>query len=93
MVHRCKKIETKDWIVKESAGDLLIFKKMKGMKKKPIDFRQYRGTLASEEPNWQPASIQVGQDSMKSMEESNVKIFFDKMDLKKKEWGNRGLPY
>ena len=77
--------KTKEWALVESVGDLQIYKG-------DVDLRNWRGTLTSGEGNWQPPSIQICQDNMKSMEESNVKIFFDISDLKRKKWENKDLP-
>jgi hypothetical protein len=95
MVHKIKKLETKDWAVVKSGDMIAIYKKLRGKKFDPLEIgssSQFRGTLEEEESNWQPASIQVVKDNMKDMEESNVSIFFDESDLKKKTWGNKGLP-
>ena len=78
-------IKTKNWTLVESVGDLQIYH---GEPK----LENWRGTLTGGEMDWQPPSIQVSQDNMKSMEESNVMIFFDLKDLKKKKWANPDLP-
>lgn len=78
-------IKTKHWTVVEIGDDLHIYRGLPS-----VD--NYRATINEEESNWQPPSIQVSQDHMKHMEESNSAIFFDADDLKKKKWQNRDLP-
>jgi len=78
-------IKTEKWTIVKMAGDLQIYRGTPSME-------TFRGSIMEGEENWQPASIQVSQDHMKHMEESNVAIFFDADDLKKKKWQNMDLP-
>ena len=78
-------ITTKTWTIVESVGDLNIYRGIP-------DLQNYRGTITEVQEDWQPPSIQISQDNMKVMEESNAMIFFDIKDLKKKQWKNRDIP-
>ena len=72
------------WTIVESVGDLNIYK---GMPK----LENHRGTISSGEKKWHPPSIQVSQDNMSQMTESNTIIFFDDKDLKNKNYENRDI--
>lgn len=76
-------IKTKTWTIVNSVGDLRIYRGVPSLK-------NYRGGILEKEGNWQPPSIQISQDNMKHMEESNVAIFFDINDLKGK-WENTNI--
>lgn len=78
-------IKTKHWTIVESVSDLQIYRG-------EPNFNNWRGTLTAGESDWQPPSIQISQDQMKHMEESNVAIFFDEKDLKSRKWENLDLP-
>ena len=78
-------ITTKTWTIVESVGDLRTYRGVPSAEK-------YRGGILEREGDWQPPSIQISQDNMKVMEESNTMIFFDIKELKKKQWGNRAIP-
>lgn len=88
MVHKMKRIETKNWIIQETETGATILKKPTGK----TTLLNYRGSIADEEDSHQPASIQVSKDFMKTIEESNTQIFFDASDLRKKKWQNKDLP-
>lgn len=78
-------MKTKHWTIVESVGDLNIYRGVPSLE-------TFRGSVLEREDDWQPPSIQVSQDRMRSMEESNVAIFFDVDDLKSRKWQNRDLP-
>lgn len=72
------------WTIIESVGDLNIYK---GKPK----LGNYRGTISVGAKSWQPPSIQISQDNMSQMTESNTIIFFDDKDLKNKNYQNRDI--
>ena len=77
--------KTKTWTIVDSVGDLRIYRGIPSLE-------NYRGGILEREGDWQPPSIQISQDNMKRMEESNTVIFFDIDDLKKKKWKNKAIP-
>lgn len=77
--------KTETWTIVDSIGDLYIYRGVPSLE-------NYRGGILEREGDWQPPSIQISQDNMKRMEESNVAIFFDINDLKKRKWKNKDIP-
>lgn len=79
-------IANKGWIVQKVGDAILIFDRNKYDVADPL--RTYVGSLENEEPKWQPKSIQISQDTLVRMEESNTAIFFPKNEIKKRKWEN-----
>ena len=84
-------IQSKDWtiVLGGSGSSIMIFRGHKIDVGKVAD--NWRGDLYDTESSWQPPSIQIPRSEMAMMEESNVLIFFDRDDLKKREWENKAL--
>ena len=92
VAHQCRQgIMTKDWIVVKGGSAILILKKEGDVGDIENVLELHRGSLEDTESDWQPASIQISQDEMRRMVESNISIFYDEKDLKRRKWKNRGL--
>ena len=82
-------IANKWWIVQKVGDDIFIFNRNRYDVADPL--KGYIGSLQDEEPGWQPKSIQINQDTLVRMEESNTAIFFPRNKIRKQRWKNTDI--
>jgi len=79
-------MSNKGWVLQKRGSDILILDRETYDPDNPL--RSYVGALLETEEDWQPKSIQINQDTLARMVESNTAIFFPRRMLRAKKWKN-----